>query len=180
MASKAFYGIPYQKQRSDASLPPLPIPITSFSAYRPEPDSRIVSPLTPSFDTRTSFFQDSERSFYGAGRGGRINDSGHFFDSIPLRPQPETSSSQEDFLRDHLPDGDKSLPSPISQRRRKRRREPEKKKGFFAGKVPWVVYMLTLVQITVFIVEIVKNCTLHGDSFDGPLTSNSHSYRFSH
>lgn len=34
----------------------------------------------------------------------------------------------------------------------------KKKKGFFAGKIPWVVYIVSLVQITVFIVEIIKNC----------------------
>ena len=167
MATNAFYNIPHQKRRSDAGLPPLPIPTSSYSAYRPEPDSRIVSPLTPSSDSKASYFQDSERNFYSAGRGGKANDSGHFSDNIPLRPQPEPSPSQEDFLRNDLPDGDKSLPAPVSQRRRKRRREPEKRKGFLAGKVPWVVYTFTLVQVTVFIVEIVKYCTLCRHSSDG-------------
>ena len=180
MATNAFYKIPHQKRRSDASLPPLPIPTCSYSAYMPEYESRIVSPITPSSDSKTSYFQDSERSFYSGGRGGKANDSGRFSDNIPLRPQPVPSPSQEGFSRNDLPDGDRSLPAPISQRRRKRRREPEKKKGFFAGKVPWVVYTLTLVQVTVFIVEIVKNCTLREHGFDGLLISSSHSHRFTH
>lgn len=35
------------------------------------------------------------------------------------------------------------------------------KKGFFKKKLAWVTYTLTLVQIVVFIVELVKNGTLH-------------------
>jgi hypothetical protein len=30
--------------------------------------------------------------------------------------------------------------------------------NYFKGKIPWVVYTLSLIQITVFIVEIIKNC----------------------
>jgi len=44
------------------------------------------------------------------------------------------------------------LPSPTKSKRRK------KKGGFFSGKVPWFVYFMTLVQVTVFVVEIIKNC----------------------
>lgn len=36
----------------------------------------------------------------------------------------------------------------------------KKKGGFFSGKVPWFVYIMTLIQLTVFIVEIIKNCKL--------------------
>jgi len=48
------------------------------------------------------------------------------------------------------------LPSATKSKRKKK-----KKKGFFAGKVPWFVYFITLVQVTVFIVEIIKNCKSH-------------------
>jgi hypothetical protein len=34
---------------------------------------------------------------------------------------------------------------------------PSKKKGWFQGKIPYAVYFLSLVQIIVFIVEIIKN-----------------------
>ena len=36
----------------------------------------------------------------------------------------------------------------------------KKKKGWFSGNITWVCYTLTLVQTIVFIVEIVKNCTI--------------------
>ena len=44
------------------------------------------------------------------------------------------------------------IPSTAKSKRRK------KKGGFFSGKVPWFVYFISLVQITVFVVEIIKNC----------------------
>lgn len=37
-------------------------------------------------------------------------------------------------------------------------KRPSKKKGLFSGKIPWVVYFVSLVQVTVFVVEIIKNC----------------------
>ena len=39
---------------------------------------------------------------------------------------------------------------------------PKKRKGFFSGRIPWVVYTVSLIQITVFIVEIVKNSIITG------------------
>jgi hypothetical protein len=30
--------------------------------------------------------------------------------------------------------------------------------NYFKGKIPWVVYTLSLIQISVFIAEIIKNC----------------------
>ena len=38
-----------------------------------------------------------------------------------------------------------------------RQRDSRKKKGFFSKKIAWVTYLLTLAQIIVFIVELVKN-----------------------
>lgn len=165
MASSAPHNNPNQRQRSDNALPPLPI--SSYTAYRGESLQRNDSPLTPYSDSPSFESQSRNRGhdhrFYGAGGGGRLNDSGAFGEDIPLRPRseqdaPGSESPQHDGLGN-----DKALPPPAGHRRRKRRREPERKKGlkgFFQGKVPWVVYIFTLVQVTVFIVEIVKNCML--------------------
>lgn len=90
-------------------------------------------------------------------------DSGGFSDDIPLRPRSEQNAPEGYALQQDQSGSDKGLPSTADRRRRKRRREPEKKqglRGFFSGKVPWVVYTFTLIQVTVFIVEIVKNCML--------------------
>ncbi|KAJ4305811.1 hypothetical protein N0V90_001343 [Kalmusia sp. IMI 367209] len=43
-----------------------------------------------------------------------------------------------------------------------RPREKRKKKGWFSGRVTWVVYFLTAVQVGVFIGEIIKNGVLTG------------------
>jgi membrane associated rhomboid family serine protease len=37
-----------------------------------------------------------------------------------------------------------------------------KKRGFFSGKTPWVVFTLSLIQISVFIAEIIKNSIVTG------------------
>jgi hypothetical protein len=42
---------------------------------------------------------------------------------------------------------------------RPREKRKKKKKGWFSGRVTWVVYILTTVQIAVFIAEIIKNGT---------------------
>ncbi|KAF2452085.1 rhomboid-domain-containing protein [Karstenula rhodostoma CBS 690.94] len=45
---------------------------------------------------------------------------------------------------------------------RPREKRKKKKKGWFSGRVTWVVYILTTVQIGVFIGEIIKNGILTG------------------
>ena len=49
-------------------------------------------------------------------------------------------------------------PSPEAEINSELLKPKRRKKGFFSGKIPWVVYATTLVQITVFIAEIIKNC----------------------
>ena len=161
MATNAFYNSTLHKRLSEAGLPPLPIPLSSYSAYRPQSVSHSESPFTPNFEKKGPFYRaqtqdsnDSESQLFNFGND-RSNDSGRFADNVPLKPQHEQTPSDGELSKKGDPDLDKSLPIPVSQRR-KRRREPEKK-GFFKGRVPWVVYIFTLVQLTVFIVEMVKN-----------------------
>ena len=149
------------KRRSESGLPPLPIPLSSYSAYRPDSLLQNRSPSTPYFETKDPFYRsqtqysnDSESQLHNVG-SDRANDSGRFADN-PLRLRYEQVPCDGDLPQKMDPDLDKSLPVPINQRRRKRRREPEKK-GFFRGRVPWVVYGFTLIQLTVFIVEMVRN-----------------------
>jgi hypothetical protein len=169
MATYEFYKISPERRESEAPLPPSPlsIPGSSYSAYRPPSTQRDEpSPIARS-ENPSSFFDEPslgherlDNRFYGAGGGGTANGSNNFSDNIPLRPQGEPVSpiSQRNGQEE-----DKSLPPPATERRRRRRRDdPQRKKGwrgFFSGRVPWVVYTLTLIQVTVFIVEIVKNCT---------------------
>ncbi|KAF2643818.1 rhomboid-domain-containing protein [Massarina eburnea CBS 473.64] len=48
----------------------------------------------------------------------------------------------------------------------------KKKKGMFAGKVTWVVYLLTAVQVAVFIGELAKNAILTGTPIQTKPTFN--------
>ncbi|MCJ1376946.1 hypothetical protein MMC17_000036 [Xylographa soralifera] len=174
MATKAFYNTAPQKRSSEAKLPPLPIPSSSYSAYRPQSVSHSESPSTPNFEKKGPFYRiqtqdsnDSESRLFNLGND-QNNDSGRFADNIPLRPQHEQISSDGELPQKADPDLDKSLPIPVSHRR-KRRREPQKK-GFFRGRVPWVVYIFTLIQLTVFIVEMVKNGEF--SLYDGEIASH--------
>ncbi|KPI38295.1 putative rhomboid protein [Cyphellophora attinorum] len=44
----------------------------------------------------------------------------------------------------------------------KDRKRKKKQDGWFRGKIPWVVYVVTMAQLTVFIVEIIRNSIVTG------------------
>ncbi|KXL46916.1 hypothetical protein M433DRAFT_133744 [Acidomyces richmondensis BFW] len=60
----------------------------------------------------------------------------------PILPQLE----EDQFVRDADP--------------RKRRRRREDRDGWFTGRITWVVYVLTTIQIIVFLAEIIRNAVL--------------------
>lgn len=88
-----------------------------------------------------------------------------YSDEDPLNSQARVNTQHSDWPP---PQNTAYPPSPESQNpdpallpnsgRKKRR----KKGGFFSGKVPYFVYFMTLVQITTFIVEIIKNSIITG------------------
>ena len=164
MATEAFYGNSVRQQRPKSRLPPLPIALSSYTTHRPISTLPNDSPITPYIESKESFYNlqthesnDSQPRFYGAGEGPKANDSDRFSENVPLRPPVDLSPSDEHPPQESRRENESPLPHPVSHRRRKKRREPEKK-GFFQGRVPWVVYTLTLIQVTVFIAEMVKNC----------------------
>ena len=80
-------------------------------------------------------------------------------DSIPLKPSHKLDASAQDLhgqSTQYPPSPEAQASSELLPHRRK------KKKGFFSGKIAWVVYITTFVQITVFIVEIIKNSIVTG------------------
>ena len=172
MAANDYYNAPlpdHPNQHSSAGgrLPPAPLPVSSYSAYNPQYAAHTTdSPISPNYDPKSSLYHhpgrqtsdDSDSRFYGAGGGGRGNGSGHFADDIPLQPHSQNPQLENSSLHGKQPSmDDGALPGPANRSRRKKRREPEKK-GWFKGKIPWVVYIFTLIQIAVFIAEIVRNC----------------------
>lgn len=84
-------------------------------------------------------------------------------DSIPLKPKSNINTTGAD-MDDWRNQSTQYPPSPESNSRRllpdsKGRKKVEGSYGnFFKGKIPWVVYTLSLIQISVFIAEIIKNC----------------------
>ncbi len=82
----------------------------------------------------------------------------HYTESIPLQSSQklDTTHSLNNQNTQYPPSPEAQTSSELLPRKRK------KKKGFFSGRIAWVVYITTLVQITVFIVEIIKNSIVTG------------------
>ncbi|EXJ84651.1 hypothetical protein A1O3_05321 [Capronia epimyces CBS 606.96] len=89
-----------------------------------------------------------------------------YSDPIPLKHNSRINTTPDDYdwrnqQTQYPPSPESPTPpqlSPISDKKKKKK----KKSGWFSGKIPWVVYTLSLVQITVFIVEIIKNSIITG------------------
>lgn len=85
--------------------------------------------------------------------------SNTYSDNIPLQDQHRV-----DTTRLPPPIDTAYPPSPESQQMKPvlsdspRSRRSKRKRGFFSRKTPWFVYTFTLIQISVFIGEIIKNC----------------------
>ena len=133
---------------------------TPYSSHDPY-NSRPTQPLSPEL---TSSYEDhgyrpyehsntSLQSPYStsAGPGGRNNEPNPFADDVPLRQHP-SKKSPDISMHDHLPDDPAIIDRPPTKKKRR-----EKKRRFFSGKIPWVVYGLTTIQIIVFIAEVAKN-----------------------
>ena len=125
-------------------------PYNSHHVYQPSP---FASPTPDSASYHTYDHGSSNNTPYYATGGGRENEPNPFSDDIPLRPNVSKADSGGAF-QDHLPNDPTVLDAPADNGRPRRAR---KKRGFFAKKIPWVVYFFTLVQCIVFIVELVKN-----------------------
>ena len=156
-----------QRRRSEAPLPPLPIPTSTYTAYRPSgypPSGYQPSPLSPTADSpnispSTSHSQHNigdDSRYYGAGGGGIGGDPAKYSDDIPLRPQPQNYSSEGVGPAKQPFAEETGLPS-TSSRPHRSRNQQRRKKAFFSRKTPWVVYTLTLIQVCVFIAELARN-----------------------
>lgn len=140
------------------------------SVQRP-PDASPVSPFEAPFDDHVypsggvdarRFDSQStlggESRYYGQGGGGRPGDSTNSFrEDIPLREHPGVPLKDNDAT-DHVYD------APIRPQHMMEEGRPKRRSGLGVLKSPrrniaWVVYILTTIQVAVFIAEIVKNGT---------------------
>ena len=167
MAANHFYNSHPSDQirRADAPLPPLPIPLSSYSSYRPEHTGQADSPITPTdYDTNGPFHRHysqqsigGDSKYYGAGGGGRISEQGAYADDIPLRSNTVQYSTDGEPPNKQPFAEETGLPYPSSEPQAGTNRKRQRKKKFFRLSNTWVVYVLTVIQVTVFIVELVRN-----------------------
>lgn len=122
-------------------------PASRYGAATPAPSYHSTEQRPPMRDRRHYPRTESENSQW----------SENYSDEIPLQPSKLKTPLRNEWT------GEESgyPPSPESQQASGLVPHPTPMKtGFFSGRIPWVVYVVSLVQITVFIVEIVKNCEL--------------------
>ena len=87
-----------------------------------------------------------------------------FTEDIPMKDHSRIHTNQSEWpTTQHTaypPSPESQIPNPalLPPPARSKSKRKKKKGGFFSGKVPWFVYIMTLIQVTVFLVEIVKNC----------------------
>jgi hypothetical protein len=98
-------------------------------------------------ESQQSFVSDNGQ--YQA--AGRVTEGDNYAENIPLKAQTNYGNNP-DWMRQQT----QYPPSPGALED-SRRGDGRKKKGFFKKKIAWVTYLLTLAQIIVFIVELVKN-----------------------
>jgi hypothetical protein len=156
-------------QRFQDNNPPPPPP----SSAKPAPIYTSPNSVSPSpyqsyggrhanRDSQNTLF--SEPDYYSGGHGGRGNGSDQYADDIPLKSNAR-HSGQGPWMNENT----QYPPSPESQRlppmdNSSTHEGRSRRKKFFKKKIPWVVYVTTLAQIIVFIVEIVRNGMLQPSS----------------
>jgi hypothetical protein len=152
----------YQQPLSDHSSQPRshkdrPISQLAYTLYNPNSSSSTLN------QSRTSKAYSSRpmSNYYPSHDSNR--QSG-FSDQIPLKQNARIHTGQEngDWRNERTqypPSPESNSPHPQLLPDSKGRRKVEGSFGnFFKGKIPWVVYTLSLIQISVFIAEIIKNC----------------------
>lgn len=160
MAANEYYNsspIPRPiRKNSNPTLSQLPPnPYTAYSPHPTQPSAPYMSSPTFEDSGYRPYADQSQQSlpspYYASGGGGREHDQAAYTDDIPLRPNSNKGDSNP-VMPDHLPDDPAIVDRPSQNAARRRR-----KQGFFGGKIPWVVYTLTLIQVCVFIAELAKN-----------------------
>lgn len=98
--------------------------------------------------------QHSLTSDHGAyPAAGQIGENDNYAENIPLKAQTQYGNNSEWMQQTQYP------PSPGGVEDSRQREQNGRKKGFFQRKHAWVTWTLTLVQVIVFIVELVKSGT---------------------
>ncbi|KAF2424895.1 rhomboid-domain-containing protein [Tothia fuscella] len=168
----------HQAGRTNQPLPPIP---SSPSTRPPNPyiDTTGIAPVTSPFEDTTypAYPRPSQSynhmpDYTDSPPPGNAKHQPHdpFRDSnaIPLQSQQSLKAGGNVASSPTSAMGEAEQQYGSSERRRRRRNsrsrrgERRKKDGWFRGKITWAVFFLTLVQLIVFIVELVRNAQLTG------------------
>ena len=136
--SSQYPKVAYEDYRN-APLPPVP---RTYSSSPYSSQTHLPQPYSPSYQSTSGRFKDDdpyedENSIPMSGR--KKHESAASI--APILPQQE---QDDPFVRDADP-------------RRERRSRDRRKDGWFSGKITWVVFTLTVVQLAVFLAELIKN-----------------------
>lgn len=162
MAANDYYNSSPSRPHPNRLDAPLPhSPHQSFSAYNSNPTPPVAPYMSstvhsPYEDSDSRPYEHSVPSpHYASGVGGREHEQNSYPDNIPLRQSPSKGESGM-MMQDPLADDPAIIDRPKDRRSRRK-----KKRGFFSGRIPYVVWTLTLIQVVVFIAELAKNGRLH-------------------
>jgi membrane associated rhomboid family serine protease len=171
MAANDYYGNTHgqSNDRNDAPLPPVPSnhtqhsvsPVSSPFEDRPYPTQTASSGALGGYPIDTSYSNTSYQPPTQYSSTAHIND--------PYARQPDPFADQNAIPLQNQPKMDGSSPTRYNgdpeyygMGVEPKRRKSKKKKGWFSGRVTWVVYILTAVQVGVFVGELIKNGILTG------------------
>ncbi|KAF9692766.1 hypothetical protein EKO04_009110 [Ascochyta lentis] len=163
--------------RTDAPLPPLPgkqsqhavSPVASpfdDHGYPPYPAHSNTTTTTTTTHSSGALGGYPDTSYHGPPQYGH-NTFASPYDTPPAHPGQHDPFADQNAIplqsklsgsptRYHQ-DPEAMFPAP-----EKKRRHAKKKEGWFSGRITWVVYILTVVQIGVFVGELIKNGILTG------------------
>ncbi|EXJ74921.1 uncharacterized protein A1O5_01617 [Cladophialophora psammophila CBS 110553] len=160
MAANDYYQKSYMAQSTQSSRQQNERPISHIAfAYNPKNSSSSLDQSRPS----QAYSARPMSNFYEPHDPTR--QSVHS-DSIPLKHQSKIYTNQDapdwrNQSTQYPPSPDTNSPQLLPDSKGRRKMEGSFA-NFFKGKIPWVVYTLSLVQITVFVVEIIKNSIITG------------------
>lgn len=157
---------------AQSSHPPAyPSPYYDYSSRNDAPLPNLSSPTSP-FDDRAHPYHHELPSHSYSGASGRIHDHADPFEdhnAIPLNGRKAKDNSTNIVSPIEPADQDDPFVRDADPRRKKRRKS---KDGWFRGKITWVVYVLSAVQLIVFIAEIARNGGFGSTFIEWTLTDN--------
>lgn len=141
-----------------------PVPQQQPSYSNPPYD---ISPASSPFDDRNRYDYPSTAHLVHTQTGGSHSDTSYHGGASSLPPHPQPQHSTDPFadqnaipLKQHhgaMPPHGAFGADPEARRPSHAPSRKKKQKGWFSGRVTWVVYFMTTVQVAVFVGELIKN-----------------------